>query len=263
MARLAMTLTLNTTMRGCELRGLRWRDVDFMDRSFTVRRSKTDAGERVIPLNADAWQAILQLRERSKQLFGDSLSSDWYVFPRAEGFYRPDPTLRMGRGGWRTAWRSLTRAVRCPACGALQEPADICRNEGCEADIRGTKSPLAGLRFHDLRHHAITELAESQASDQTIRSIAGHVSEKMLEHYSHIRLDAKRSALDALSSRSKAAGYDTNDGTKRETGNSQHTQTAEKNGGREGARTPDLLVANEGALPTELHAHCLKACLRF
>src|SRR5277367_4967956 len=89
-ARLAVKLTLNTTMRGCELRGLRWRDVDFMDRSLTIRRSKTDAGERVIPLNADAWQAILQLRDRSKALFGDSLSPDWYVFPRAEGFYKPD-----------------------------------------------------------------------------------------------------------------------------------------------------------------------------
>jgi len=31
----------------------------------------------------------------------------------------------------------------------------------------------AGLRFHDLRRHAITELAESQASDRTIMSIAG------------------------------------------------------------------------------------------
>ena len=67
----------------------------------------------------------------------------------------------------------------------------------------------------------------------------------MLEHYSHIRLDAKRSALDALSSRGKAVGYDTNDGTKHETGNPTEAQAAENNGGREGARTPDLLVANE------------------
>jgi hypothetical protein len=27
---------------------------------------------------------------------------------------------------------------------------------------------LAHLRFHDLRHHAITELADSEASEQTI-----------------------------------------------------------------------------------------------
>jgi integrase len=52
---------------------------------------------------------------------------------------------------------------------------------------------LEGLRPHDLRHHAITKLAESsEASEQTIMSIAGHVSREMLEHYSHIRQEAKR-----------------------------------------------------------------------
>lgn len=53
-------------------------------------------------------------------------------------------------------------------------------------------------RPHDLRHHAITKLAESQASEQTIMAIAGHVSQEMLEHYSHIRLEAKRKALASL-----------------------------------------------------------------
>jgi integrase len=71
--------------------------------------------------------------------------------------------------GWRTAWRSVTKEAGLP-----------------------------GLRFHDLRHHAITELAESGLSDQTIMSIAGHVSRAMLEHYSHIRMDAKRRALEGL-----------------------------------------------------------------
>jgi hypothetical protein len=67
--------------------------------------------------------------------------------------------------------------------------------------MKGIKSPLAGLRFHDLRHCAITKLAESQASDQTIMSIAGHVSREMLEHYSHIRMAAKRAALDSIATR--------------------------------------------------------------
>src|SRR5580700_11050193 len=44
-ARLAMILAVNTTMRGCELRALRWRDVDFLERTVTVRRSKTEAGK--------------------------------------------------------------------------------------------------------------------------------------------------------------------------------------------------------------------------
>jgi len=169
-ARLAMTLALNTTMRGCEIKGLQWRDVDFIEREVTVRRSKTDAGERVITLNADAWQAILELRERAKKLFGDNLSLDWYIFPHAEGNSQPDPSKPMA--GWRTAWRKLT-----------------------------AEAGLPGLRFHDMRHHAITELAESPASDGTIMAIAGHVDPKMLRHYSHIRKQAMREALDRLASR--------------------------------------------------------------
>ena len=52
---------------------------------------------------------------------------------------------------------------------------------------------------HDLRHHAITKLAESaDASEETIMSIAGHVSREMLTHYSHIRTKAKRKAVAAL-----------------------------------------------------------------
>jgi integrase len=183
LARLAATIALNTTMRAGEIRGLQWRDIDFIGRTLTVRRSKTEAGERVLPLNRNAWVAILELRDRAKLLFGSEPNSNWYLFPHGEGQGRvakpkrrpgpsvsvmPDPTRPMTT--WRTAWRNLTKQAGLP-----------------------------GLRFHDLRHHAITELAESSASDQTIMAIAGHVSTKMLSHYSHVRLEAKRDALDALS----------------------------------------------------------------
>jgi hypothetical protein len=47
-------------------------------------------------------------------------------------------------------------------------------------------------------HTAITKLAESAASEQTIMAIAGHVSRRMLEHYSHIRMAAKRTAVEAI-----------------------------------------------------------------
>ena len=97
---------------------------------------------------------------------------------------------------WRSAWRRLTRAIQCLECGQLQNPGETCSK--CDAEISGLKSPFKGLRFHDTWHQAITELAESKASDQTIMSIAGHVSKKMLGHYSHIRMEAKRNALDAL-----------------------------------------------------------------
>ena len=74
----------------------------------------------------------------------------------------------------------------------------MCRNEKCGADIHSVRSPLHGFRFHDCRHHAITELCEAQANDSIIREIAGHVSPKMLAHYSHVRLDAKRKVIARL-----------------------------------------------------------------
>ena len=182
-ARLAATLALNTTMRACEIRGLQWRDIDFTARTLTIRRSKTEAGERLIPLNTSAWAAVLELRKRAMLMFDSEPRPDWFLFPHGEGqgpvvqpknrpgplaSVKPDPTKPIIT--WRTAWRRLTK-----------------------------EAGLGGLRFHDLRHHAITELAESSASDQTIMSISGHVSPKMLAHYSHVRLDAKRAALQALS----------------------------------------------------------------
>jgi hypothetical protein len=57
---------------------------------------------------------------------------------------------------------------------------------------------LPRFRFHDLRHTVITELAELGIADHVLESISGHLSRRMLEHYSHIRIDAKRQALDAL-----------------------------------------------------------------
>ena len=44
----------------------------------------------------------------------------------------------------------------------------------------------------------MTELAESSAVDQTIMNISGHVSRQMLARYNHIRMDAKRKALEAI-----------------------------------------------------------------
>src|SRR5690242_7363597 len=59
-------------------------------------------------------------------------------------------------------------------------------------------------RIHDLRHTALTKLAESGASDSTIMALAGHLSRSMLERYSHIRMTAKREAVEALSLKPKA-----------------------------------------------------------
>ena len=66
-------------------------------------------------------------------------------------------------------------------------------------------------------------------------AIAGHVSPKMLAHYSHVRLQAKRTALDALSmtkplapeKEGKTRGYDTKDDTNQEQLTEQLPQVTE------------------------------------
>jgi hypothetical protein len=50
-------------------------------------------------------------------------------------------------------------------------------------------------------------LSEEQANDMTIMAIAGHVSKKMLEHYSQVRMAAKQSALDAIVQRPERAVF--------------------------------------------------------
>jgi integrase len=67
----------------------------------------------------------------------------------------------------------------------------------------------AGFRYrwHDCRHSFITRLAENPSvSEETIRALAGHVSRKMLERYSHIRLAAKQAAIQSLEAAAFNAG---------------------------------------------------------
>ena len=70
-------------------------------------------------------------------------------------------------------------------------------------------------------------------------SIAGHVSQRMLAHYSHVRIQAKRKALDVLAGM-KTKGYVTNQVTKQVEGTILNPQLIEKNGGDDGTRTRGL-----------------------
>jgi integrase len=192
-AYLAAILCLNTTARGCELKGLQWSDVDLFAKTLTIRKSKTVAGERVVPLTDVASSALARLRRRAEG-FG-TVEPSHYVFAA----FVPKFTFsgkkvidykitsfdpRRHVNSWRSAWRTLSK-----------------------------KAGLPGFRFHDLRHCAITQLAENGTSDSTIMAIAGHVSRRMLERYSHVRMEAKRTAMEALAVSTKTAGYDTSHDT--------------------------------------------------
>jgi integrase len=87
-------------------------------------------------------------------------------------------------------------------------------SKGANGVFGNRKGASFGFRFHELRHCAITSLAESGASDSTIMAIAGHVSRRMLERYSHVRMEAKRKAVESVSKGTGIGGYDTNHDTK-------------------------------------------------
>jgi len=52
--------------------------------------------------------------------------------------------------------------------------------------------------MHDLRHQALTELAEHGASDDVMMALAGRLSERMRRHYVHVRSQAKQKAVAVL-----------------------------------------------------------------
>lgn len=169
--RTVVSLALNTALRKNEIRTLRWSQIDLLGRTLTVGHTKTEGGSgRVIPLNSVAHAALVRWASRFP-----TAKPEEYVFPACEDARidckKPhasniDPSQPIK--SWRTAWR------------------------------RALKDASLEIRFHDLRHTCITKLAEGQASEQTLMSIAGHMSRKMVEHYSHIRMAAKRAALDAI-----------------------------------------------------------------
>jgi integrase len=169
--RTVVNLALNTALRKNEIRTLRWQQIDLVERTLIVGRTKTEGGSgRLIPLNSFAYATLVRWASRFPEA-----KPDHYVFPACENARIDCPNPDAGKidpsrptKGWRTAWR------------------------------RALKDAGLNIRFHDLRHTCITKLAEGQASEQTLMSIAGHLSRKMLEHYSHIRIAAKRTALEAI-----------------------------------------------------------------
>ena len=163
-----LTLALNAGMRDAEIKTLRWSQVDFTKNILTVGKSKTAAGEgRTIPLNSEILPALLKHAQWYTKKFGE-LKPAWFIFP-------------FGRRGHMDPNRSVTTLKT--AWGGVRKTAKV---QG---------------RWHDARHSLITELAESGAGDETIMAIAGHVSRQMLHRYSHIRTEAKRTALEDVVAR--------------------------------------------------------------
>ncbi len=178
----------------------------------------------MVPLNTESFEALWKLRRRAES-FGP-VESSHFVFAALRPKFQFDGRNRLDSiewefdpirpvGSWRTAWRTLTK-----------------------------RAGLQGLRFHDLRHTAISALGEAGVPDRVIMDIAGHVSARMLRRYSHIQLEAKRAAIQALSNRPQGNALEGTNVTKHVTklreAEPMPSQLAEKNGRPVRARTADL-----------------------
>ncbi|MAP76259.1 MAG: integrase [Pseudomonadales bacterium] len=60
---------------------------------------------------------------------------------------------------------------------------------------------LKELRFHDLRHEAVSRFVEGGLSDQQVAAISGHKSMQMLKRYTHLRAEDLVDQLDAIEQR--------------------------------------------------------------
>jgi integrase len=166
---LAGLISINTSAGPKETMTLRMKDIDLVRGTIRIQPNgaKNVYRIRTIPLNKEARRAVEAAMERAKQ-FG-STEPNHYLFP-----------FRVGKGDtydperhqttFKTAWLALR-----------------------------DKAQLHGLRMYDLRHHAITSLLENpDISEETVEDIAGHVSRRMKKRYSHIRMEYKRAAVDAI-----------------------------------------------------------------
>jgi integrase len=172
----AVVIFCNTGLRNAELRCARWNQVDFLKSEFQVGKAKTAGSEgRIIPLNQAALGAFKEWKGR-----WPNAKPENFIFPTEKLMFKGEGSPEKGimtaydvdpgnpLGAWKRAWNTAKKQA------------------GVEC------------RIHDLRHHFISALAQTQTADATIQAISGHLSRKMLEHYSHVRLEAKRRAVEAL-----------------------------------------------------------------
>jgi Phage integrase family len=147
---------------------------------------------------------LLEYVEWYKDKFGET-KPEWYVFPwgkpRPSDPTRPVTTLK-------TSWTNV------------RDNAEVT------------------VRWHDNRHTMVTELAESGAGDQTIMDIAGHVSKQMVKHYSHIRMEAKRTALESIVRKPSSANASGQEQLRAEE-SLQKSLHGLQNGGGEAGEQPD------------------------
>jgi len=209
-----VVIALETGARYGTIRRLQWKNVDFANRCLSVGKDKTRASSgRTIPLTPRAQET---LRFHSEQF--PERQPDHYVFPSENyggtgtderfGFtaalaYELDPTRPTG--SIKKAWQFARERTRrhCPQCksGRLQE-----NEKGYLCDACAWKTadlpPGVHVRFHDLRHTAVSRMIAARVPLPIIAKIVGWSAgtmSKMSARYGHFSLEEMRSALESIS----------------------------------------------------------------
>lgn len=140
----------------------------------TLRRDQVDIKRRVVRLvdTKNTMPRTVPLTRRATELFREALANP----------IRPLDTqlLFFGEPG--------KKGTRAPY-NFNKVWLDIKRRVGVE-----------GLRFHDLRHEAVSRLVEAGLSDQEVAAISGHKSMQMLKRYTHLRAEDLVERLDRVQS---------------------------------------------------------------
>jgi len=220
-------VALETGARYNTIRTLRWLNIDFIARCLTIGKDKTAAGTgRTVPLNA----RLLETLKFWAQSFPDR-KPEHYVFPQekcgragAEGSfgfageiaYETDPTKPVGT--IKECWESAKQRTRrhCPCCdGMLLDKPDagyVC--DGCRCETGELPVGLVAVRFHDLRHSAVSRMIASRVPLPIIAKIVGWSTgtmAKMAARYGHFGIEELRSAVESISRTSEIrAGYPRN-----------------------------------------------------
>ena len=84
--------------------------------------------------------------------------------------------------------------IQITTCGARQhhkfDPTKPARKWDTPWRALRDAAGLPGFRFHDLRHTVVTDLSEAGEPEHVIEAVTGRLSQRMLENYSHQRLEA-------------------------------------------------------------------------
>ena len=163
--RTMLVVGANTGLRIGDCAMLTWKSIDFSTGFIRVKTIKTGANVS-IPL-------LGELREELESR-KSALSADEYVMPSMASTYATNPSAAADK---------MARVFKKSGIGKIYKPNETARG-------RPKKS------FHSLRTTFVTRCAEADIPLEIVKSVVGHSSVSMTDHYTHIREKAVKEAFD-------------------------------------------------------------------